>query len=173
MVFQILDNIGIYMLIAGSYTPILLIGLHNSAHGRWLLIMEWLTAFCASCFTIYADLSKPWAQSVKLTSFLVMGFACLVLFPEIQDQLSPGCVGLFGLGGGLYVTGVVFFIWGDKVPIYHTVWHMLVLFAAASHWFGIYFYVCDKPLELGLGLTEMSENAVEAMNAVQEQMGLK
>ena len=40
MVLQILDNIGIYLLIAGSYTPILLIGLHNSPRGRWLLVLE-------------------------------------------------------------------------------------------------------------------------------------
>jgi hypothetical protein len=64
---------------------------------------------------------------------------------------------------------VVFFLWGDSVPIYHVVWHLFVVAAATCHWLGIYMYVCNKPLNLGLGLTEMSQTAVEGMKEMMYQ----
>jgi hemolysin III len=164
-VFQILDNIGIYMLIAGSYTPVVLIGLHNSFHARMLLICEWLCAFFASLFAIAGDLNHPLSQQVKLGSFIVMGFACFTIMPQMYEILPKDAVILL-LGGGLtYVCGIVFFIMGERVPIYHTVWHMFVLVAAVLQWFAIYFYV----LSIDIHLTEGIENIIQgAINGVQD-----
>ena len=148
MIFQIMDNIGIYMLIAGSYTPILLVGLHDSYRARALLIAEWVFAFISSAFATYADLNHPQNQMMKLASFLVMGAACLGIIPELITFLPPDALWMLLAGGTCYIVGVFFFIKATKKPIFHVVWHLFVILASALHWFGIYFYVIDIPINL-------------------------
>lgn len=147
-VFQILDNIGIYMLIAGSYTPIMLVGLHDSYKARIMLIGEWSCAFVSSAFAVYCDLNHPTNQILKLMSFLLMGVACVAVMPELRTLLPPDALSLLIAGGLCYIVGVVFFIKANTRPIFHVVWHLFVLAAAAIHWFGIYFYVIDIPINL-------------------------
>lgn len=147
-IFQILDNIGIYMLIAGSYTPIMLVGLHNSYKARIMLIGEWACAFVSSAFAVYCDINHPTNQILKLMSFLFMGIACLLVMPELRSMLSPDALWLLIAGGVCYITGVIFFVKANRNPIYHVIWHLFVLLAAALHWFGIYLYVMEMPIDL-------------------------
>jgi hemolysin III len=147
-IFQILDNIGIYMLIAGSYTPIMLVGLHDSYKARVMLIGEWSCAFVSSAFAVYCDLNHPTNQILKLMSFLFMGVACLAIMPELRTLLPADALWLLIAGGVCYIAGVVFFVKANQKPIFHVVWHLFVLAAAAIHWFGIYFYVIDMPINL-------------------------
>ena len=142
-VLQVLDNIGIYMLIAGTYTPLLLIGLHNSSRGTHLLMFEWVFAGVCSMFTTYADLNLPLNVNIKLFSFIAMGAGCFLIFKDIYSTVGFNVISGYGLGALAYVVGVVFFIKGETVPIYHTVWHLFVVLAAIIHWFCTYHYMVN------------------------------
>lgn len=159
---QILDNIGIYMLIAGTYTPLLLIGLHNSPKAMILLWFQWLFAIACSMFTIYADLNHPLNNNIKLVSFLVMGSTCFGIFGEIMSSLPWDCLILYFVGGFLYVSGIAFFIMGETKPIYHAVWHLFVLAAAVVHWFATYHHI----IGIDIRLTERIEAMFPAMHHV-------
>ena len=147
-VLQILDHVGIYMLIAGSYTPFLMIGLHSSNSATVLLTIEWICAGCGSVFAMCTDLNAPSSTAVELVMFITMGLGFLSVSTEVG--LLPAR-GLFMLlfGGAAYIFGVTFFILGEYKPIYHTVWHCFVMLAAAIHWFAIYWYIL--PLTIASG----------------------
>ena len=159
-ILQILDNIGIYTLIAGSYTPIMLVGMHDSTKARVLLIAEWIMAAVSSCFAVYCDINHPGNQKLKLASFLVMGTACLLIIPDLREFLPPDALWLLIAGGLCYMGGVVFFIKANTVPIYHAVWHIFVLVAAALHWFCIYFYLMNIPINLTENLSSVAGEVV-------------
>jgi hemolysin III len=147
-VLQILDNIGIYMLIAGTYTPLLLIGMHNHTRGINLLIFEWLAAIICSMFAIYADLNHPLNNNIKLVSFVGMGGACLFMIHDIVEILPWDCVILFIIGALSYVVGIYFFIKGETRPINHTIWHLFVVIAAVLHWFGTFHYIIGMDIHI-------------------------
>ena len=158
-VMQVLDNIGIYMLIAGTYTPLLMIGLHSSPRAFYLLLFEWICAACCSCFAIYADLMDDFNCNVKLASMLAMGAACLLIWVDIVENLDRDFVIMLVIGGAGYVCGIPFFILAAKKPIYHTIWHLFVIFAAAVHWFGTYHYIIGIDIKLGPRLDAWVEQA--------------
>ena len=146
-VLQILDHVGIYFLIAGSYTPYLLIGLHSSVAARILLTGQWIAAISGSIFAACADLNNPITTIIELTFFLCMGFGLIFVWPIITTELSGPAFDLLWMGGAAYVIGVIFFVLGEKKPIYHVVWHLFVVLGAALHWFDVYFYIVkmNKP----------------------------
>ncbi len=145
-VLQILDHIGIYLVIAGSYTPILLISLHHSNAARVLCGGLWIAAILGSAFAIVTDLNSKTSTIVELSMFLGMGFGILFVWEEALANLDMNVIFLVGLGGAAYVVGIIFFILGEIKPIYHVVWHIFVVVAAAIHWFTIYFYVAPEAL---------------------------
>jgi len=144
-ILQILDHVGIYMLIAGSYTPFLLIGLHSSNTATVLLVAEWICAGCGSVFAMCTDLNAPSSTAVELFMFITMGFGFVSVSSEVA-LLPPRGLYFLLFGGAAYILGVVFFILGEYKPIYHTVWHCFVMLAACIHWFGIYWYILPMPI---------------------------
>jgi len=144
-ILQILDHVGIYMLIAGSYTPFLLIGLHNSTSARVLLTAEWIGAAFGSVFATCSDLNAPMSTVIELVMFLTMGLGCCFVYNELFS-LPEKALYMLALGGGTYIGGIVFFVLGEVKPIFHVVWHMFVVLAATIHWFAIYFYILHLPV---------------------------
>jgi len=147
-VLQILDHIGIYLVIAGSYTPFLLISLHHSNAARVLCGGQWIAAILGSSFAVVTDLNNKTSTMFELSMFLGMGFGILFVWEEAVASLGTKVMFLIGLGGAAYVIGIIFFILGEVKPIYHVVWHLFVVLAAAIHWFTIYFYVAPEALPL-------------------------
>ena len=70
-----------------------------------------------------------------------MGMGFIVIYPAFSAVLSQEAILLLLIGGAFYLIGIVFFIAGVYRPIYHSVWHLFVVAAAATHWFDVYFYV--------------------------------
>jgi len=145
-VLQILDHVGIYMLIAGSYTPFLLIGLHNYTSATVLLIAQWIAAAAGTMFVTGADLNKPSTSNIELTAFVCMGGAAVFVWHHILEAFTASAVKLLVAGGAAYVIGIVFFIWGQYKPIYHSVWHLFVMLGASLHWFCVYFFIVNTRL---------------------------
>lgn len=139
-VLQIFDHIGIYMLIAGSYTPFLMIGLHQHTSAMVLLSAVWIIAMGGAVFAACSDLNNPVTNNIELVLFLTLGCSVFLIWP-ILLTLPSGALTLLVIGGLAYVVGILFFILGEIRPIYHVVWHCFVMIGAALHWFDVYFFI--------------------------------
>jgi hemolysin III len=134
--FRIVDHISIYLLIAGSYTPVTLILLSDSR--GWLLFgLVWgiaafgiiLKLFFTGRFEIFSTLL-----------YLVMGWLIVFDFSALVENMATNGLLLMLLGGLFYTVGIVFYAI-HKIPFNHVIWHLFVLAGAICHYFMIFFYV--------------------------------
>jgi hemolysin III len=132
LIFMKLDHISIYFLIAGTYTPFLLVFMNNF-FGISLLIILWLLALFGVFFKIrFAGRYEV----VSTIVYLAMGWIMVVGGNRFFTAV-PGNVLLFIiLGGTLYSVGVFFYLW-DKYLYTHAVWHCFVLVAAICHYIAV------------------------------------
>ena len=134
--FRIVDHIGIYLLIAGTYTPVLLISLEQSL--GWILFgVVWgialfgviLKLFFTGRFEVFSTLL-----------YLAMGWLIVFDFSNLSDAIgSEGVLWLFA-GGLFYTVGIVFYAI-NKIPYNHVIWHVFVLAGAICHYLMILWYV--------------------------------
>lgn len=130
--FMKLDHISIYFLIAGTYTPFLLVFLNNP-FGISLLVVLWSLALIGIFIKIRFTGRYDIASTII---YLAMGWIMVVGGRRFFNAM-PGDVLLFiCLGGALYSVGVVFYLW-DKYLYTHAVWHSFVLGAAICHYVAV------------------------------------
>jgi hemolysin III len=130
------DRIAIYMVIAGTYTPVTLLKLPPE-WGWPLLVGVWALAVAGSVTELV--LARQ-AKTLSVTLYLLMGWMALVAAKPIVDSLSLAAVIWLGVGGVIYTLGAINLRW-ELLPRSHEVWHVLVLAASACHFAAIFFYV--------------------------------
>lgn len=134
--YRILDHISIYLLIAGTYTPVLLITLINSL-GFTLLYLVWGIA----CFGLVLKLFFTGRFEVfSMLLYLIMGWLIVIDFHNLRLAIGSGGVFWLILGGVFYTIGIVFYAI-SKIPYNHFIWHLFVLAGAICHFFMILLYV--------------------------------
>jgi hemolysin III len=136
LVLKKIDHIAIYLLIAGTYTPFMLLSV-----GGWLgitaTVLIWLVAFAGILFKCFARGRFP---KLSLITYLLMGwFAVLFIYPLYQS-LAGGGMWLLVLGGLSYTLGVLFYV-AKKIQFTHAIWHAFVVGGCLCHFFAIYHYV--------------------------------
>ncbi|WP_299128383.1 hemolysin III family protein [uncultured Winogradskyella sp.] len=134
--FRIADHISIYLLIAGTYTPVLLISLRDSL-GWPLFFIVWSIA----AFGVVLKLFFTGKYEIFSTLlYLVMGW--LIVFDYSNVARVLGADGVFWLfaGGLFYTVGIIFYII-ERIPYNHVIWHLFVLAGAICHFFMIFWYV--------------------------------
>jgi len=132
---RITDHISIYFLIAGTYTPVLLISLIESL-GWILFYLVWtITAlgivmklFFTGKFEVFSTLM-----------YLAMGWLIVFDLSSLADKINEGMVFLIA-GGVAYTVGVVFYTF-ERIPYNHVIWHLFVLIGAFCHFLMIFNYV--------------------------------
>lgn len=130
------DYAGIFLLIGGTYAPILLVHLRN-ALGWGVLTTVWL--LCIAGMVLAVRHQFPWRSQVASTLFyLSLGWLSLVVLPSLATAMPPDSFRVLVLGGVCYTLGTVFFAW-DSLPYHHAIWHVHVLAGSACHWFAIYY----------------------------------
>ncbi|MDO6597484.1 hemolysin III family protein [Oceanihabitans sp. 2_MG-2023] len=134
--FRVLDHISIYILIAGTYTPILLISLQNSL-GWPLFYTVWGIAAFGVILKIFFT-GRFEAFSVIL--YLAMGWLVVFDFSHLSEVIGSTGISLLFAGGLAYTGGIIFYII-NKIPYNHVIWHLFVLAGAIFHFFMVYFYV--------------------------------
>jgi len=134
--FKLFDHCAIYLLIAGTYTP-LIIHTVPSTMGLSVLTMVW----CCAVIGIFIKL-KFGSQYKKFSviTYLIMGWLSLFIIYELIQALPTMALILLGGGGLIYSSGVYFYM-NKKIPYNHAIWHLFVLFAALFHFLLIYFYI--------------------------------
>ena len=134
--FKLLDHCAIYLLIAGTYTPLLAITLAGPL-GYTLLAFIWLFALSGILFKIkFGNKYKK----TSLATYLGMGFISLGMLGELYEKLPEQAIGLLALGGLIYTLGVFFYV-KKTVPYTHAIWHLFVLGGVTCHFLMIYWYV--------------------------------
>jgi len=134
---QFLDHACIFLLIAGSYTPFALVTLPG-AWGRGFLIGAWSLAAIGILFKVFFTGRFPMFSNAI---YLVMGWMAVIGWEPMRDNLPAGGLAFVVAGGAAYTAGIAFFIFDEKVPFFHAVWHLFVLAGSALHFVAIYGYV--------------------------------
>jgi hemolysin III len=135
-VFHVFDHCSIYLLIAGTYTPLTLSVLRG-AWGWWLFGIVWSLAVLGVMKDVFFH-GRYRAASVVL--YLVMGWLVVAAFGPLQRALpSPGIV-LLAAGGLAYTVGIVFFALSKRVAYTHGVWHLFVIGGSVCHYFAVVRY---------------------------------
>ena len=133
--FRIIDHISIYLLIAGTYTPVLLISLNESL-GWTLFYVVWGIAAVGIILKLFFTGSY---EVFSTLLYLVMGWLIIFDFTNLASIFGDGILFLFA-GGLAYTVGIVFYAI-HRIPYNHVIWHLFVLAGAIFHFFMIFFYV--------------------------------
>ena len=138
--FQLLDHVAIYLLIAGTYTPFMLVSLRD---GNGFLVMSiiWMLALLGILSEIY--LSGRLVKIGQMVIFLGMGWACAFDFASLQAALPETGLWWLTLGGLAYTGGVVFYVLDlmNRLSHAHGIWHFFVLTGSACHFVSVIGYV--------------------------------
>lgn len=135
-----LDQISIYLLIAGTYTPITLVAI-KGVYGWIMFGIEWGIALGGILYRIFKP--NKYDEGVKLFNvilYAVMG--CLFLFfilPVIRLITIPAIIWIC-IGGAFYLLGILFFRF-IRFRYHHLIWHLFVLAGSISHFIAIFFYI--------------------------------
>lgn len=130
--FEIFDHISIYFLIAGTYTPFLLVYVNNP-FGITLLSVLWGLTLAGIFFKIW--FTKRFSL-VSTIIYLAMGWMMFTGGKRFFAQLPKDVTVLLFVGGALYSVGVTFYVWGRRAYT-HALWHGLVLAAAICHYVAV------------------------------------
>ncbi len=131
-VLQTFDHVGIYFLIAGSYTPFIIF-YFNDFYGRLLLIVAWTVTILGTFFKIFF-IGKYDFLSTMI--YLAMGWMIVFVGKRLLTEVpSPVLVWLI-VGGLSYSAGIFFYLW-KKYKYHHAIWHLFVMFGTASHFIAI------------------------------------
>jgi len=135
-IFRILDHSAIYLLIAGTYTPLTLT-LMRGTWGWTLFGLAWAMAIGGIIITIFL-LDK--LKALLVLSYVVMGLLAIIAIKPMIQMVPRGMIAWLFIGGACYILGIIFYLW-KKLPYHHTIWHLFVLAGSISHFLGILFYL--------------------------------
>ena len=136
VVLRVLDRAAIFLLIAGTYTPFVLVNIR----GPWgwsIFAVVWTIALLGVVFQV--SLLRRWpVASVGL--YVGMGFLVVVIIKPLLASLTAAGLMLLLTGGAVYILGLLFYGW-RRLPYHHAVWHLFVLAGSTLHFFAILLYV--------------------------------
>jgi hemolysin III len=135
-IFQVFDHSAIYLLIAGSYTPITLISLRGS-WGWTLLALVWGIALMGILLKIFLFQKT---QVVSTVLYIVMGLLIISATKPLLETVPVNMLLLIIAGGLFYLVGVFFFL-APKIRYHHTIWHLFVLGGSITHFLAILLYL--------------------------------
>jgi hemolysin III len=135
-IFRMIDHASIYLLIAGTYTPFLLVSMRG-AWGWTLLVVIWGLALLGIGFeTLFIDRFRK----LSTLAYVLMGWLGVIAAKEMLVTVPPGGLILLAVGGVTYTAGVIFYVW-RKLPYHHAIWHLFVIGGSICHYFAILLYL--------------------------------
>lgn len=133
---QVFDHCAIFLLIAGTYTPLTLVNLR----GPWgwsLFGVVWGLAVAGIALQPILLSQKKWVTALP---YIVMGWVALAGIKPLIETVAPGGLFLLFCGGVFYTAGSLFYVW-RSLPYHHAIWHGFVLAGSICHFFCIFFFV--------------------------------
>jgi hemolysin III len=135
-VFRVLDHSAIFLLIAGTYTPLALVAL-GGGWGWALFGCVWFLAVVGVLLNTLAHGRWRW---LSITLYLAMGWLVVVAIKPLVVALTTPALVLVVAGGLAYTLGLTFYGW-KKLPYSHAVWHVFVLVGSVTHFLAVLFAV--------------------------------
>jgi hemolysin III len=135
-VFEILDHVSIYLLIAGTYTPFLLVTLRGSL-GWTIFGIVWGLAIVGIILKFFFI-----KRFIVLSTicYIIMGWIIVVAIKPLYENLAFAGMAWLVTGGLLYTLGTIFYLWRG-IPYHHAIWHLFVLAGSVAHFITVLFYV--------------------------------
>ncbi len=134
--FQKFDHSAIYFLIAGTYTPVMLVAVGGDI-GWTLISIEWIFVVIGVALKF---LYPGRFEIFSLVAYVLMGWLIMVVIDTFKANIDPMGFWLIVAGGISYTGGIVFYI-KDNINYFHAIWHMFVLAGSAFHFFAILLYI--------------------------------
>ena len=132
-IFRRIDHIGIYLLIAGTYTPVILINM-RTMEGYSMFTIVWLLTIIGIVQKIFwFSRWKKWT----VFSYMIMGWMALILIKPILAAIPLTAFFLLLAGGIVYSAGVLFYSW-KSLKYHHVIWHLFVLAGSSLHYSAMY-----------------------------------
>lgn len=137
-IFRAIDHGVIYLTIAGSYTPIILIGL-RSTFSIVIFVLIWILALIGITMNIIAFTTgkEDKINKASMIIYMVMGWVSLILIYQIYKCIGICYILFLLLGGLLYTIGAIFYSI-KKIPYNHALWHIFILVASFVMFYGNY-----------------------------------
>tara|TARA_R110002072_G_scaffold147033_2_gene294155 strand:- start:471 stop:1097 length:627 start_codon:yes stop_codon:yes gene_type:complete len=138
-IFQKLDHVSIYLLIAGTYTPYMLVSLHDH-NGLLMLLLIWVMAVIGLLLDVLVSNRIEWLQ---VLIYLVMGWLCTLSYSDLQETVPGAGLAWLTAGGIAYTMGIIFYVLDNLGWLRHAhgIWHLFVLTGSICHFISIAGYV--------------------------------
>ncbi len=136
-IFQKLDHVAIYLLIAGTYTPFTLVTLRG-AWGWTLFTIIWGLAIVG---IIVDSRHRDGSRTLQMVIYLLMGWLILIAMKPLVQALPAGALVLLVLGGVFYTGGIAFYAIDARMKHAHGIWHLFVLAGSLSHYLAVLLYI--------------------------------
>jgi len=138
-IWRVIDHSAIYLLIAGTYTPFLLVSLRG-AWGWSLFGVVWGLSLAGVLFKVWFVDRVPVLSTIV---YLLMGWLAVIAVKPVFAALPLAAILWLAAGGLLYTTGVAFYAW-ERLPYHHAVWHVFVLGGSVCHYLAVVSYVIPR-----------------------------
>ncbi|MFK4753569.1 PAQR family membrane homeostasis protein TrhA [Oceanobacter antarcticus] len=142
-----IDHIAIFLLIAGTYTPVCLVPLHGTT-GWWLLGTVWLLALLGVALKLFWITAPRWLSTLV---YIAMGWLIMVAAQPAIERIPTGALIWMACGGVFYTIGAVIYAckWPNPWPDtfgFHEIWHLFVIAGVFCHFWAIAFGLADLPV---------------------------
>lgn len=135
-VLRTLDHSAIFLLIAGTYTPFMLLGVPGP-WGWGILATVWTLAVTGIVLRLVL---RGRLHGLVVATYLAMGWLVVIATKPLIDTVGLGGLSLLAAGGLAYTVGVIFYKW-RRLPYSHAIWHGFVLLGGGLHYFAVLFYL--------------------------------
>lgn len=134
--FEFFDHSSIYLFIAGTYTPFLLVAIRGPL-GWSLFGIVWGVALFGVAFKAFFVKKFLFMSTIF---YIAMGWLIVIAWNPLSAAVAGGGMALLMTGGILYTLGTVFYVWRG-FPFHHAVWHVFVLAGSVTHFFAVLIYL--------------------------------
>ena len=136
-IFRILDHCSIFVLIAGTYTPILLVSIGGST-GWWFFGIQWTLVLIGIVFKLFYTGKY---ESTSIFIYIIMGWMIVFKWDYLKNAISDYAFNLVLAGGMIYTIGIFFYLFDSKIKYFHFIWHLFVITGSILHYIVIFKYV--------------------------------
>lgn len=136
-VFRVFDHCTIFLLIAGTYIPVVLVAIGGVIGWVYFGVIV-VSAIVGMVFNAI-DVEKY--ERISLFCYIFMGWVIVFGFKALMESMNKGGIALLVTGGVVYTVGAVLYRLGDNRRYFHSIWHFFVLGGSILHFFAIYLYV--------------------------------
>ncbi|AIQ42112.1 hemolysin III family protein [Paenibacillus sp. FSL R7-0297] len=134
--FEFLDHSSIYLFIAGTYTPFMLVAIRGPL-GWTLFGIAWGVAVFGVFFKAFFVKKFLFMSTIF---YIAMGWMIVIAWSPLSEVVASGGMTLLMVGGLLYTLGTVFYVWRG-FPYHHAIWHLFVLAGTILHFFVVFIYI--------------------------------